>query len=370
VPFVKATKKAQKLRLAITGPAGAGKTFTALTIAKHIGQRIAVIDTERGSASKYAGDVADFDTQVLQSFEAQRYVSAMHEAAKAGYDVLIVDSLSHAWAGKGGILEQVDKRGGKFQAWKEATLIQQRLVDTILTYPGHVIVTMRSKMAYQVATEENGGRRETKVEKLGLAPIQRDDLPYEFDVVLDMDERNNAHVSKTRCPALTGEVIAKPGAEVAAALMAWLDDAASASDAGAAPEPEQKRTGGVPRSSSGQPTPDMVALDQLGTVPSLEVWCGTYAAAYGAMAGDEQRFVAKRIATKAKELRVPLDTVKAWLAPASPEGTPEPPADDAPLPEAPDDGFAGALDQRGDAPDGTWPAGDNPTESELELGAA
>src|SRR5688572_28015560 len=117
--FKKASKKQQKLRLAITGPAGAGKTYTALTLAKHMGDRVALIDTERGSASKYAGDVADFDTLELDHFGVPQYLKAIADARAEGYPVLVIDSLSHAWSGKGGILEEADNRGGKFQAWKQ-----------------------------------------------------------------------------------------------------------------------------------------------------------------------------------------------------------------------------------------------------------
>lgn len=228
--FKKATKKQAKLRLAIAGASGSGKTFTALTIGKYIGQRMAVVDTERGSASKYAGDVAEFETLGLDHFAVPKYLQAIKAAADEGFDVLVIDSLSHAWAGKGGILEEADKRGGKFGAWRELTPMQQSLVDAILAYPGHVICTMRSKMAYEVSTDESRGRKETKVEKIGLAPVQRDDMSYEFDVMFDMDERNNARVTKSRCPALSGQVISKPGKDVADALMAWLSDGEAQQD--------------------------------------------------------------------------------------------------------------------------------------------
>lgn len=237
--FAKATKKKARLRLAIAGASGSGKTFTALTVGKHIGNKMAVIDTERGSASKYAGDVADFDACDLEHFAVQKYLQAIKSAAEAGYDVLVIDSLSHAWAGKGGILEEADKRGGKFGAWRDLTPLQQSLMDAILSYPGHVIATMRSKMAYEVTTDESKGRKETKVEKIGLAHVQRDDVSYEFDVMLDMDEKNNARVTKTRCPALTGLVLSKPGKDLAETLLAWLSDGDSPTPPKDQPKPTQ-----------------------------------------------------------------------------------------------------------------------------------
>src|SRR5688572_6970554 len=112
----------------------------------------------------------------------------------------------------------------------------QSLVDAILGYPGHLIATMRSKMTYEVTTDESRGRKETKVEKIGLAHVQRDDVSYEFDVMLDMDEKNNARVTKTRCPALTGLVLSKPGKDLADTLLAWL------SDGDAVPQPKPAQT--------------------------------------------------------------------------------------------------------------------------------
>ena len=150
VQFKKATRHQAKLRLALIGPAGAGKTYTALRVATGFGGKIALIDTERGSASKYSG-VADFDVLELESFSPEQYIEAIHAAEEGGYSVLVIDSLSHAWAGKDGILEFVDKRkamnrGNDFSVWRDATPLQNKLVDTILTANLHIICTMRSKM--------------------------------------------------------------------------------------------------------------------------------------------------------------------------------------------------------------------------------
>lgn len=237
MPFVRATKQQAKLRLALIGPAGSGKTYTALNIAQHLGERIALVDTERGSASKYA-DIFSFDVLELDSFHPQRYIDAIHEAEQAGYDVLIIDSLSHAWAGKDGALELVDKAakrasGNSFAAWREVTPIHNALVDTMIAARLHLIVTMRSKTEWVVEKDERTGK--TQPRKVGLAPVQRDGLEYEFDVVADMDIDNNFIVSKTRCTALTGAVVAKPGKEVADILRAWLTSGAPASQP--APEP-------------------------------------------------------------------------------------------------------------------------------------
>ncbi len=222
--FQRATKFRSKLRLALLGVAGSGKTYTALNIAKHLGSNIAVIDTEHGSASKYADDVASFDVVELTSFHPKRYIEAINAANWVKYDVLIIDSLSHAWNGKDGILEQVDqvgKRGAnKFTAWADATPIHQQLIDAILGCRMHVICTMRLKTEYVVEQNERGKQAPRKV---GLAPVQRDGLEYEFDVVADLDVHNTLMVSKTRCPALHGVSIPRAGAEIATTLLEWLN---------------------------------------------------------------------------------------------------------------------------------------------------
>jgi AAA domain len=229
--FKKATKLQSKMRLALLGPTGSGKTYTALRIAKGLGKKIAVIDTERGSASKYSGDFV-FDVLELETFAPATYVEAIRAAEAEGYDVLLIDSLSHAWMGKEGALEQVDKvgkragggaSGNNFGAWREVTPMHNGLVDAILGSKMHVIATMRVKMEYVM---EEDARGKKTVRKVGLQPQQRDGLEYEFDVIADIDQEHNFIVSKTRCKALDGYVEKNAGEEVAQKLLAWLTDGA------------------------------------------------------------------------------------------------------------------------------------------------
>jgi KaiC/GvpD/RAD55 family RecA-like ATPase len=226
--FVKAVKHESKLRLAITGPSGAGKTYTALSIAKHLAQPVALVDTEHGSASKYA-DLFEFDVMNLQPpYHPDRFVEAIRDAAQAGYRVIILDSLTHAWNGTGGMLELVDeiaKRrtgGNTFAAWKDAGPIQSRLIESIVGAPIHVIATMRSKQDY---AQEKNDQGKTVIKKVGMQAQQREGFEYEFDVVVDMNIDHEGIVTKTRCPALTDRVIAKPGKEVADTLTDWLKGA-------------------------------------------------------------------------------------------------------------------------------------------------
>lgn len=222
-PFQKATRKKTKLRCALTGPTGSGKTYSALAIAGSLGKKIAVIDTEHGSASKY-DHVCDFDVLELTTYEPAKYIKAMEAAADAGYDVLVVDSLSHAWFAEGGILDQKDKKssgnGNDWTAWKTLTPQQDALTSAILSWPGHIICTMRSKME---RVQEKGSDGKTTIKKVGMAPVQRDGIEYEFDVIGEMDGDHTLSITKTRCDLLDGASIRKPGKALAKTLLGWLD---------------------------------------------------------------------------------------------------------------------------------------------------
>lgn len=238
--FTRATKRQAKLRLALVGPAGSGKTYTALSIAQHLGGRIALLDTESGSASKYA-DLFAFDTITPDSFEPNLCTETIHVAEKEGYDVLIVDSWSAFWAGTGGALEQVDiatkrsRSGNKFtDGWGEVTPMQTRMVDAILRSKIHIIATMRTKTEYVIEENERGKKVPRRI---GLQPVQRNGMEYEFDVVADLDIDNNMVIGKTRCSALRGKVYQCAGKDVAAVLGAWLSDGTPAEEPSPAPTP-------------------------------------------------------------------------------------------------------------------------------------
>jgi nicotinamidase-related amidase len=226
----KAVKEAAKLRMAIVGPAGSGKTYTALKLAQGLagGKPIALFDTEHGSAAKYA-DAFDFDVDSIAApFHPDKFCQAIRDAAQGGYSVVVIDSLSHAWNGPGGLLTLVEEATARqssknsYTAWKDATPVQDRLVQAIVSAGIHVIVTMRSKTDYVIEQGANGKQAPRKV---GMAPIQRDGMDYEFDVVMEMDAANTGIITKTRCSALTDGVFRKPGADVSSILNEWLQGA-------------------------------------------------------------------------------------------------------------------------------------------------
>lgn len=224
--FAKAQRKKSRLRLAITGPSGSGKTYGALLIAKGIGGKIAVIDTENGSASLYA-DLADFDVLELKPpYTPEKFIDAIAAAEGAGYETLIIDSITHEWSGKGGCLELVDEiarakfKGNSWSAWNDVTPRHRAFLDAILRSPMHVIATMRSKTE-TAQTEENGRK---KVVKLGMKAEQRDGAEYEFTTVLDLvHDGHFAVASKDRTGLFHGDP--KPLSEATGKmLLAWLEN--------------------------------------------------------------------------------------------------------------------------------------------------
>lgn len=224
--FRKARRKQAKLRLALAGPSGSGKTYSALLIAKGLGGPVAMIDTERGSGELYS-HLYEYDISPISGpFNPEAYITRIKAAEQAGYNVLIIDSLSHAWAGTGGILDIKDRiaKSGKnmndFNAWREATPKHNELVDTILASPCHVIATLRTKTAYEVVQEEG---KKAKVTKLGLAFVQREGLDFEFTVVLDLSVDGHVATStKDRTGIFDGQYLI-PGEETGRKLLDWLN---------------------------------------------------------------------------------------------------------------------------------------------------
>lgn len=220
--FTPATKELARARAALIGPPGSGKTYTGLKFATTFadGSRPAVIDTERGSASKYA-DEFEFDTLNLTDFHPQALINALGVAANLGYGSVLVDSMSHFWSGANGMLEQADNnavKGNTFSGWKHVRPLERAMIDAILDYPGHVVVCMRSKVAYDIQTNDRGKKEPVK---LGTKPDQREGIEYEMDLVADMHD-GTMTVTKSRAVALTGAIVHHPGEEFAAQVLAWL----------------------------------------------------------------------------------------------------------------------------------------------------
>ncbi|HEX9992485.1 MAG TPA: AAA family ATPase [Acidimicrobiales bacterium] len=222
-----AVRKGQRARVALAGPAGAGKTWTALEVAKVLGGRVVQIDTERGSGSLYS-DRFDYETvDWLPPYDPRELGQAVVELG-GSYDVVLVDSLSHFWMGEGGTLDVVDaaaarSRGNSYAGWKEGTPAQNDMVAGLLASDAHVIVTMRSKVEYILETDAKGKQVPRRI---GMAPVQRDGIEYEFTVTADLDHEHTLVVAKTRCDLIEGKAYKRGHtAEMAETLAAWLGSA-------------------------------------------------------------------------------------------------------------------------------------------------
>lgn len=231
IQFKKAVKYDSRGRVAFIGPAGSGKSFSMLIMARTLvgpTGRIACVDTEHGSLSKYA-DLFDFDVIELESFSPDNFMDALKAAEDGKYDAFACDSLSHFWMGVDGALEFVDKAKRRstsrdeMSGWKDFSSVERRMIDAMIASPCHVLVTMRTKTEYQEEEFTNArGERKKKRVKIGLAPVQRAGLEYEFDLVGYMDEDNNLVVDKTRCPDYVGAAIRKPSEKDFAKFAEWL----------------------------------------------------------------------------------------------------------------------------------------------------
>lgn len=222
----KAERRKAKLRLGLSGPSGSGKTFSSLRLAFGLGCKVGLIDTEHGSGDLYA-HLGDYDVITLEApFTVAKYLEAIKAFEAAGYGVIIIDSLSHAWAGDGGLLDKqgkiADKIGNSYTAWRNVTPEHNALVDAMLQSDLHIIATMRAKTEYVMETNEKGKQAPKKV---GLAPVQRDGMEYEFTVFLDIAIDHTATASKDRTGLFDGQYF-KIDEKTGKKLLAWLETGA------------------------------------------------------------------------------------------------------------------------------------------------
>lgn len=226
----KAQRMKAKLRLGIAAPSGAGKTYSALLMAFGLGGKVGLVDTEHGSGHLYA-HLGEYDVIGLEApYTVAKYTEALKAFEAAGYTTIIIDSLSHAWAGDGGLLDKqgkiADRGVNSFAAWRTITPEHNALVDAMLQSPCHVIATMRAKQDYVIETNDKGKQTPKKV---GLAPVQRDGMEYEFTVMLDVDMNHVASASKDRTSLFDGRFF-KITQETGGELLQWLETGADGPD--------------------------------------------------------------------------------------------------------------------------------------------
>lgn len=230
----KAQRRKAKLRLGIAAPSGAGKTYSALLMAFGLGGKVGLIDTEHGSGDLYA-HLGDYSVIGIEApYTVTKYTEAIKAFEDAGFDTIIIDSLSHAWAGDGGLLDKqgkiADRPGANgYAAWRTITPEHNALVDAMLQSTSHIIATMRAKQDYVLETNEKGKQTPKKV---GLAPVQREGMEYEFTVMLDVDMKHVASASKDRTGLFDGlyfTINQNTGKE----LLAWLETGEAGPDVAA-----------------------------------------------------------------------------------------------------------------------------------------
>lgn len=225
-PFQKASRSQVFLKLAITGPTGSGKTFSSLRLAKGLieesGKRIAFMDTENDSASLYS-EKFDFDTlPISPPFEAGSFQSGIAAAVANDYGCIVIDSASHLWRGILKYKGELDARGGnQWTNWRDPDKKFQESIDAVLQSKIHVIFCMRSKMEYEQVKDGN----KTSINKVGLAPIMKDDLEYEFTSVLDIQMDHKAKSSKDRSGLFPDDKIFQVTEQTGRDIAAWLKTA-------------------------------------------------------------------------------------------------------------------------------------------------
>lgn len=233
----RAERKKAQLKIGLAGPSGSGKTYSALLLAKGLvgnWEKVAVIDTENGSADLYSHLGAYNTLQIDPPFEPEKYIKAMHACTDAGMEAIIIDSMSHEWGGQGGILDYKEALGGKFSDWKKATPRHQSFIDAILQCPAHVIACARVKTDWAVEQNEKG---KAAPRKLGLKVEQRDGIEYEFTVAFRLTHMNMAESDKDRTGLFAGKPDFKITEETGKALADWANSGA------AVPAAEQKKPG-------------------------------------------------------------------------------------------------------------------------------
>lgn len=224
--FKKAQREQVRIKVSIAGPAGSGKTMSSLLMAygltksefpnlseAEVWEKICLIDTENGSGSLYVGKqvgsttIGAYNTiDLTPPFEPGVFVDAIHMAEDHGMNVIIIDSLSHAWAGVGGALDQqgkiAERSGNSWTAWRSVTPQHNRLVDAMLQSPAHIIANMRAKMEYQQTTNDAGKKQ---VKAIGMGVVMREGIEYEFTVSFMLDYDHVANSTKDRTGIFDGK---------------------------------------------------------------------------------------------------------------------------------------------------------------------
>ncbi len=220
----KATRQKAKIRLGLSSVSGGGKTYSSILIAKGLAtsmDKIALIDTENGSGDLYA-NLGDYNVITLEApYSPERYIEAISTCEIAGMEVIIIDSITHEWDGKGGILEISNSMAGNsYTNWAKLTPRHQAFIDKILQCKAHVITTVRRKQDYEMITNSQG---KLVPQKVGLKEVTREGFEYELTVNLELDTNHNATTSKDRTGLFIDKPEFKPSVETGKMLLDWCE---------------------------------------------------------------------------------------------------------------------------------------------------
>jgi hypothetical protein len=231
----KATRKKAKMRLGIAATAGAGKTMGALLVAYGLTGdwgKVGLIDTESGSGELYVNHRVPGTNIVIGEylycridppFTVAKYIESQKALEDAACEAIIHDSTTHAWSGAGGLLDKqgkiAAKSGNSYTAWRDVTPDHNLFVETMLSSPAHIIATMRSKTEYVLETNDKGKQAPRKV---GMAPVQREGMDFEFTIMLDVDANHMASATKDRTSLFDGEFF-KLSPDVGKKMLGWLN---------------------------------------------------------------------------------------------------------------------------------------------------
>lgn len=235
----KATRQKAKIRLGLSAVSGGGKTYSALLIAYGLcgdWNKIAIIDTENNSADLYA-HLGPYNVLPLSApYAPEKYIEAVKACENSGIEVIIIDSITHEWDGKGGILEISNSMtGNSFTNWAKLTPRHQAFIDSILQSSCHIITSVRRKQDYELSQNEKGKLEPVKV---GLKEVTREGFEYELTVNLELDVKHNASASKDRTGLFSGKPSFVPSVETGKLIKAWCESGVEVIP----PTPVQKET--------------------------------------------------------------------------------------------------------------------------------
>ena len=224
----KSERMQAKMKRALQGSSGSGKTYSSLLLAKGLAKgdfsKIAIIDTENGSADLYA-HLGDYNVLPLSPpFTPQKYVQAIEVCEKANMEVIIIDSISHCWDY---LLDYHSSlAGNSFTNWAKIKPLEKHFIDKILQSKAHIIATMRTKQDY-VLNQKDG---KFVPEKVGLKAVQRDGLDYEFTLVFDVDSKHFAVSSKDRTGLFIGKAEFKISEQTGKEILDWCNSGRGVSE--------------------------------------------------------------------------------------------------------------------------------------------